>query len=142
MAVWLLGLVRSHDNLKLVYLRCSSTYGNQTWQAGNLPWGLLPIMLLHPLVTWCCEIKWETKANISPLPQYLWRQTWQNNDLPCLTSTHKITWPYNHVVTNQVIYPLTQCLWLPTLVGWRYTKENFPSIKSTDPLITFSWKVK
>ena len=32
--------------------------------------GLLPIMLLHPLVTWSCEIKCETKIVISPLPQY------------------------------------------------------------------------
>ena len=37
--------------------------------------GLPPIMLLDPLVTWSCEIMWQTKIIISPLPQYLWPQS-------------------------------------------------------------------
>ena len=33
---------------------------------------LQQIMLLYPLVTWSCEITWQTKIITSPLPQYLW----------------------------------------------------------------------
>ena len=36
--------------------------------------GLLPIFLLHHLVTWSCKIMWETKTIMPPLPQYLWPQ--------------------------------------------------------------------
>ena len=38
------------------------------------PEGLLPIILLHPLFTWSCEITLQTKSIIFTLPQYLWPQ--------------------------------------------------------------------
>ena len=34
--------------------------------------GLLPINLLNSLVTWSCEITWQTKTIISPIQQCLW----------------------------------------------------------------------
>ena len=33
--------------------------------------GLLPIILLHPLVMWSCKITWETETSVSPLPQHI-----------------------------------------------------------------------
>ena len=72
---------------------------------------LLLIMLLYPLVTWSCEITWQTKIITSPLPRYLrppnlalvWRiicihyynafgyQTWQDGDKQWRIFFHKLT---------------------------------------------------
>ena len=34
---------------------------------------LLIIKLHDPLIMWCCEITWQTKTIICPLPEYLWQ---------------------------------------------------------------------
>ena len=62
---------RSRDKLKQLYLYYQSVYGQQTWQDGNLPCGLLPIKWHDPLITWSWEITWQTKI-IFPLPECLW----------------------------------------------------------------------
>ena len=36
-------------------------------------------------------VKKLTKKTVSPLPQCLWLQKRQDDDLPCVTSTHKVT---------------------------------------------------
>ena len=100
----------------------------------------LPFMLLHPLVTWCCQITWQTNTYLHYRNIYdhktrqggglLWQlfimwvyyhvvfvrshdklktlylhyrnayghKAWQYDDLLWVTSTHKIIWPYNHIV--------------------------------------------
>ena len=55
-----------------------------------------------PRIMWCCEITWQTKTIISPLPQYLWPhlyfhndygcQNWQGDNLPWEPSIHVVTW--------------------------------------------------
>ena len=57
--------------------------------------GLLPIMLLDPLVMWFYEITWQTKANISLLPRWLWPP---NLARVWFTSNYKVIWPIDHVV--------------------------------------------
>ena len=106
--------------------------------------GLLPIMLLYPLFTWSCKIAWETKI-ISPLPQHLWSQTLAGYGSPWMLSTHKVTWPYNHVVlwghvTNWNIS--TTSLPMATKLGrMRTSLEWLLPIKSHDHIIKWSSKV-
>ena len=58
----------------------------------------LPSQPHDPLITWSCEITWQTKF-ITPLPE--WRQPsnlagWFN--LPWWASTQRVIWPFQHVV--------------------------------------------
>ena len=59
--------------------------------------GLLPIMILHPLVTWFCKIMWQTKTIFYLLPQNLCPQNlagwWLN-----LTAFYPQSQMTNHVV--------------------------------------------
>ena len=91
------GLARSRDKLKPLHLY-HNAYGHQTWQEGKLADGLLPIKPHDPSITWSCEITWQTKTIISPLPQFLFygHQTWQNGNLPWLPPTIKITLSFDH----------------------------------------------
>ena len=57
-------------------------------------------------------------------------KTWQDGDLRYAASTHKVTWPYNHVVlwdlvqTKNIISLIPQCLWLSNFTGWGYTTRS------------------
>ena len=64
--LWSCGRVWSRDKLESLYLCYQSVYGHETWQDGNLPF--LPMILHDPLFTWSCEITWQPKIIISPLP--------------------------------------------------------------------------
>ena len=48
-----------------------SGHGQQTKQGCGIQW-LPPIMPYDPLSKWYCEITWQTKAIMSPLPYYPW----------------------------------------------------------------------
>ena len=107
-----------------------------------------PINSLDPLITWSCNITWQTKiitplAGLLPIwshdfarsrdkltPLYLHchsafgHQTWQNGDLSRGAPNHKVTQRCDHVVlqshvkTKIVIFPLLQCLWPANLTRW------------------------
>ena len=103
--------------------------------------GLLPIMILHPLVTWFCKIMWQTKTIFYLLPQNLCPQNlagwWLN-----LTAFYPQSQMTNHVVleiTWQIknISPLSQCLRPQGLVGLEWLLP----IKSRDHTITWCRKI-
>ena len=50
MTLWSRGLIRSSDNLKLLYLQYYSAYGHQTCQDDNLPWWIPACKITQPLV--------------------------------------------------------------------------------------------
>ena len=59
------------------------------------------LLLIEPndhIITWFCKIMWQTKTIISSLPPYLWSQNSVGWWLTWVTSTHKVTWPCNHVI--------------------------------------------
>ena len=68
-----------------------------------------------------------TKNVISPLLQRLSPPKWAGWWLTLRDSTHKVTWPFDHVisrdhVTDKIHYnPPPQCLWPPKWAGWRPT---------------------
>ena len=65
---------------------------------------LLPIKSNDHVIMWFCKITWQTKnisTTVIPVATKLGRMmtsTWQDDDLPWVTSIHKVSWPYNHVV--------------------------------------------
>ena len=82
--------------------------------------GRQSITSLHPLVTWSCEITWQTKniftttlpmaTKLSRIMTYLkWFLPVKSHDC-IVTWSCKITWQ-----TKIVIYSLAQCLWLSIL---------------------------
>ena len=72
MALWSQGLARSLDKLKQLYLQQHDAYGHQTGRMVTNLEGLLPIMLLDLLITRFCNITWQIKFIISPLPWFPW----------------------------------------------------------------------
>ena len=72
---WSCSLARSRDKLKPLYLHYNNIYGHKARQDGysHLD-SLLPIKLYDHIITWFCEITWQTKNIVSPLPQCLWSQ--------------------------------------------------------------------
>ena len=66
---------RSRDKQKPLYLHYRSAYGHQNWQVDNLPrW--VPTCKstwpYDPFITLSCEIMWQAKTIISPIPKCLW----------------------------------------------------------------------
>ena len=59
--------------------------------------GFLPTSF-GPLITWSWEIAWQTKTIYLHYHNAYGQKAWQDGVLPWATSTHKVTWPYNHVV--------------------------------------------
>ena len=108
--------------------------------------GLLPIMLLHHLVTWSWEITRETKTIVSALHDTYGYKTWQDGDLPLLHFAHKVKWTYNHVVlwdhmTNQK-HMSTTTMHKATKHGRMMAYlEWFLPIKSHDCIIMWSCKI-
>ena len=47
--LWSLRLVRSHDKLKPLYLQCNNAYDHQAWQDGDLPCGVLIVIVTWPI---------------------------------------------------------------------------------------------
>ena len=63
-------------HLKPLYLYYHNAYGTILDKLVTCQEGLPPTILLHSLVTWSCEITWETKAIIPSLPKHLWPQNY------------------------------------------------------------------
>ena len=92
MTFWSRGVDRSRGKLKPLYLHYQRVYGHQTWQDGNLPWHL---WIHDPLTTWSCEIMWQTKIIIFPLPKFLWPPNlakWQPILIDTCLLNHMILW--------------------------------------------------
>ena len=65
------GLARSGYKLKPLYLHYHCVSIPPSLAGWWLNW--LPcIKFLHPLVTWSCKIRWQTKGITSPLPHCQW----------------------------------------------------------------------
>ena len=145
MTLWSHGLVRSRDNLKPLYLQYHSVYGYHTWWAGDLAWG----SFTRYLTLWLRGL-WGSRDNLKLL--YLHNRniyghkTWEHGAfLACLTyiksNYHRITWSFKITWPAKIIiYLLTKCLWLPILAGWD-AKWGVPFHKTSNTLITWSWKV-
>ena len=56
--------------------------------------GLLPMILLDLLVTWSCEVMWQTKSIISPIPRCLWPASLAEG-----VSYHKGSHPHGPLIT-------------------------------------------
>ena len=102
--------------------------------------GLLPIMILHPLVTCFCKIMWQTKTIFIYHKIYA-HKTWQDGDLTWQPFTHKVKWPVTwfYEITWQIknISLLSQCLRPQDLVGLEWLLP----IKSHDHIITWCHKI-
>ena len=106
---------------------------------------LLPIKSHDARIMLSCEITWQIKTIISPLPQFLW---------PLSMAAWQLTWmgsyPYSHMnlwflwswkirwQTKTIIYPLPQYIWPPNLADWRLTLMGSYQIV-TWPLIRWSY---
>ena len=90
MTLWSCGFARSHSKLKPLYLPYHNAYGHQTWQSGDYHKGPKSH---NPKVTWFCEITWQTKTIISPLPQCL-----RPPNLAKLWVTMSGSYPYSHII--------------------------------------------
>ena len=130
------GLLISRDNLKNIYFHYHSAYDHQNWQAGYLHEGLLP-MLLHPLVTWSCEITWQTISTAAiSLATNLGRMV-NNLDylLPIKKNDHITTWFCEIIWQTKSISPLPQCLWPQNLKRWWLTLSDFQPRSHTTVLL-------
>ena len=126
--LWSRGPARLRDKLKLLYLHYHNAYSHLIHQLGRMvinPHGLLPLLLYH-LLTWSCEIKWQTKT-ISSLPRCLWlpnlARVWlsiRKSHHPWITWSYEITWQ-----TKIIISPLLQNLWPQNIAGWWLNLSGF-----------------
>ena len=55
------------------------------------------IKSFYALIAWPWKVMWQTKL-IYPQPEYLWLQTWQNDNLPWRVPIYKVTSPFDHMV--------------------------------------------
>ena len=83
---------RSRDKLKSLYLPYKVSMARKLGKTGTYLEGLLPLKSHDAMITWSCEITWQTKTIISPLPQCLrppnmaaWQLTWMGS------------YPYSHI---------------------------------------------
>ena len=67
--IWPSDHVRSCDKLKSLYLHYQSAYAHQTLHEGNLP--SRASKSNDFLITWSCQITWQSQIIISTLPQCL-----------------------------------------------------------------------
>ena len=93
MTLWACGFVRSYDKLKSLYLHYHSVYGHKTWQMVIYLYGFLPLKSHDLLIRWFCEITWQPKIIISPLPPNV--ESWW---LRWVASTHNVNPPFSHVL--------------------------------------------
>ena len=69
---------------------------------------LLPIELLNPLFTLYFKMTWQNlnhyiSTTAMPMADH---QTWQDGDFPWRSSTHKVIWPFDHVVLQVLVKKL------------------------------------
>ena len=65
------GHVRFREKLKTLFLHFHNVCDRKTWQCGNVSWEPAPMKSYDSLIIWFCEITWQTKNVISPLPPCL-----------------------------------------------------------------------
>ena len=143
MSLWSRGLVRWRDNLKSLYPHYRNVCGHETWQAGDLLWET-STNNVTPTFGHVVKITWQTKTIISPLPDYLLAKILARLWLPF---THKVIWPYNHLVlwdqvTNWKHYISATTISMDTKLGrmMNYLEWHLP-ISSHDHIITCSCKI-
>ena len=93
----------SRDKLITLYLHYHRTIGigSMATKPGKLITnldGLQPLKSHNPLIIRSCKITWQTKIIISPLPECLDHQTWQDRNLPCWAPAYNVKWPFDHMV--------------------------------------------
>ena len=138
------GLARSCDKLKAFYLHHHNANDHQTWKDGYFE-GLLHIKSYDHLITYFCEIIWETKSILSPLPQsqrpsnlaggwLTFRDSYPISYDPLLkwSSVHVTKWKH----TSTTTIPMS------TKLGRVVTyNEELPLIKLYDPCIRCFFQV-
>ena len=70
MTLWSPGLVRSRE--KMLYLHYRNVMATKLGRMKTYLDGLLSPKSYESLITWSCEMAWQTKATISPLSECLW----------------------------------------------------------------------
>ena len=112
--------------------------------------GLLPIKSNDRFITWSCEIMWQTKTIISPLPQCPWPQNlvgWWHGDLPWGIPKHKVIQRFDYVVsqghvTNKSHYISTNTVPMANKLDRMVTYlDGLLPIKSHDSWITWSCEI-
>ena len=104
-----------HDRLIPLYLHHHNAHSYQTWQGGDLLWGALTIKSCDPLITWPCEITWQTIPMISPLRQCLlitnlvglWitlRGSHSYNHMNLITWSTEFTWQFEYSIFPLSLY--------------------------------------
>ena len=82
------------------------------------------------IISWCCEITWQTKNSISTTTMSMVTKlgrmvTYLEWLLPIKSRDHIITWFCKITWKTKIItYPLTQWLRLSILAGWAYTMRS------------------
>ena len=85
--------------LKPLLIQYHSAYSHQTWQGGDLPWGVVT----HK-VTWSF-IHVILQDHVTKLKTYLryhnayGNQTWKGGDMQYRTLTRKVTWSFSRVIS-------------------------------------------
>ena len=118
--------------LKSLYLHYRNIYGHKTKQYGDLPW----LLFAHKII-WRYNhvVLWDHMTNLKHCvsttimlmaTKYGWVMTYLAWRLPMKSHDHIIRWSCKIIWQTRIImYRLTQCLWLSTLAGWRYTIRSF-----------------
>ena len=118
--------------LKSLYLHYRNIYGHKTKQYGDLPWLLFTHKIIwryNHVVLWdhITNLKHCVSTTIMLMAtKYGWVMTYLAWLLPMKSHDHIIRWSCKIIWQTRIImYRLTQCLWLSTLAGWRYTIRSF-----------------
>ena len=115
-------------------------------------YGVLPIMLVNPLVMWSYEITWQTENIISPLPRRISPPNLAGVWLTISGPTHKVTWLFNQVVLRDHVkkynhYICTTPMPMAAKISRMVTYlERLVSMKLHDHIITWfceiTWQSK
>ena len=143
LAVWWLILMGYSQKQKQLYLYHHRIYGHQTWEVGDLPWGV-PI---HRVA--------QSFGNVAVYLHYrsaFGHRTWQVGDLPWGISTHKVKWPSDEVFLQDHIANYKYCISTNTVpnatkLGRMVTyHKGIPPILSHDSSVIWpcevTWQIK
>ena len=134
MSFWSWGLVRSRYKLKSLYIHCKVPMATKLGRLVTYQVELPPTVLLYPLVSCSKEIIYGHK-------------TWQDSNLPQFPLTHKVKWPYDHLVLRYHVtmekHISTATMLMTTKLGKMITYlEWLIPIKSHNCIITWNRKIK
>ena len=71
---------------------------------------ILPIKPDDDIITWFCEITWQTKNIISILPQCLWPQKWQGGDIELGVPFLKVTRSFDQMILQDHVKYFSCCV--------------------------------